>query len=75
MHQGMAELPEHCREILDRFFARDESYRQIGDALDAARGNDREPDLPLPEEAARGDGGKKSARRGVLEADATDSTP
>jgi DNA-directed RNA polymerase specialized sigma24 family protein len=29
----MAELPENCREILDRFFARDESYRTIGDAL------------------------------------------
>jgi RNA polymerase sigma factor (sigma-70 family) len=26
-------LPEHCGEILDRFFARDESYKTIGDAL------------------------------------------
>src|SRR5204863_8569082 len=33
VHAGMADLPENCREILDRFFARDESYRQIGDAL------------------------------------------
>jgi RNA polymerase sigma factor (sigma-70 family) len=33
VHEGMAELAENCREILDRFFARDESYRVIGDAL------------------------------------------
>jgi RNA polymerase sigma factor (sigma-70 family) len=33
VHDAMAELPENCREILDRFFARDESYRTIGDAL------------------------------------------
>lgn len=26
-------LPDHQREILDRFFARDESYQTIGDAL------------------------------------------
>jgi RNA polymerase sigma factor (sigma-70 family) len=33
VHDALAELPENCREILDRFFARDESYRTIGDAL------------------------------------------
>ena len=33
VHEALALLPEHCREILDRFFARDESYRTIGDAL------------------------------------------
>jgi RNA polymerase sigma factor (sigma-70 family) len=33
VHAAMAELPDNCREILDRFFARDESYRAIGDAL------------------------------------------
>jgi RNA polymerase sigma factor (sigma-70 family) len=38
VHEAMATLPEHCREILDRFFARDESYRQIGDALDLPPG-------------------------------------
>ena len=27
-----------CREILDRFFCRDESYRTIGDALDIPAG-------------------------------------
>jgi len=26
-------LPEQCGEILDRFFARDESYRTIGELL------------------------------------------
>ena len=30
---AMAELPESCQQILDRFFARDESYRTIGDTL------------------------------------------
>jgi RNA polymerase sigma factor (sigma-70 family) len=33
VHEAMAELPENCRQILDRFFARDESYRTIGDTL------------------------------------------
>jgi RNA polymerase sigma factor (sigma-70 family) len=33
VHEAMAELPENCRTILDRFFARDESYRTIGDQL------------------------------------------
>jgi RNA polymerase sigma factor (sigma-70 family) len=35
---GLARLPEHCREILDRFFARDESYKTIAAALDIASG-------------------------------------
>jgi RNA polymerase sigma factor (sigma-70 family) len=30
---ALAELSDNCREILDRFFARDESYRTIADAL------------------------------------------
>jgi RNA polymerase sigma factor (sigma-70 family) len=38
VHQALAELPEHCQEILDRFFARDESYRTIGEALDLPAG-------------------------------------
>ena len=38
LHQAMGELPENCREILDRFFARDESYRTIGDALELPAG-------------------------------------
>jgi RNA polymerase sigma factor (sigma-70 family) len=33
VHEAMAALPENCRDILDRFFARDESYRTIGEAL------------------------------------------
>jgi RNA polymerase sigma factor (sigma-70 family) len=33
VHEAMETLPEHCREILDRFFARDESYQTIGSAL------------------------------------------
>src|SRR6476661_4312634 len=38
VHEALAAVPEHCREILDRFFARDESYRTIGDALDLPSG-------------------------------------
>lgn len=38
VHAALAELPGHCREILDRFFARDESYRTIADALDLPSG-------------------------------------
>ena len=33
VHEAMAELPQNCQQILDRFFARDESYRTIGDHL------------------------------------------
>jgi RNA polymerase sigma factor (sigma-70 family) len=33
VHEALAELPENCREILDSFFAKDESYRTIGDTL------------------------------------------
>ena len=33
VHEAMAALPDNCREILDRFFARDESYKTIGDEL------------------------------------------
>jgi RNA polymerase sigma factor (sigma-70 family) len=33
VHEALADLPENCQEILDRFFARDESYRTIGDTL------------------------------------------
>ena len=38
VHEALAALPSNCREILDRFFARDESYRNIGDALDLPAG-------------------------------------
>ena len=35
---GLESLSSDCREILDRFFARDESYRAIGEALDLPAG-------------------------------------
>jgi RNA polymerase sigma factor (sigma-70 family) len=38
VQEALAELPEHCQEILDRFFARDESYQAIGTALDIPAG-------------------------------------
>ena len=38
VHEGLRALPEHCGEILDRFFARDESYRVIGEALELPPG-------------------------------------
>jgi RNA polymerase sigma factor (sigma-70 family) len=38
VHEAMAELTENCREILDRFFARDESYQTIGSALEIPSG-------------------------------------
>ncbi|TML26520.1 MAG: sigma-70 family RNA polymerase sigma factor [Actinobacteria bacterium] len=38
VHEALAAAPEHCREILDRFFARDESYKTIGAALDLPSG-------------------------------------
>ncbi len=38
VHEAMAILPEGCQDILDRFFARDESYRTISEALDIPAG-------------------------------------
>jgi RNA polymerase sigma factor (sigma-70 family) len=38
VRETMATLSETCQEILDRFFARDESYKTIGDALDLPAG-------------------------------------
>ena len=38
VREALAELSANCREILDRFFARDESYRTIAVALDLPAG-------------------------------------
>ena len=38
VREALGSLSEDCREILDRFFARDESYRTIGQALDLPPG-------------------------------------
>jgi RNA polymerase sigma factor (sigma-70 family) len=38
VHDAMRTLPEHCAEILDRFFTRDESYKTIGEALELPAG-------------------------------------
>ena len=38
IHEAMRALPDHCAEILDRFFAQDESYRMIGEALELPAG-------------------------------------
>ena len=38
VHEGLRALSGDCREILDRFFARDESYRSIGEALELPAG-------------------------------------
>jgi RNA polymerase sigma factor (sigma-70 family) len=35
---GLEAVGEPCREILDRFFCRDESYKTIGEALDLPSG-------------------------------------
>ena len=38
VRQELTLLPEHCQEILDRFFSRDESYHTIAEALDLPSG-------------------------------------
>ena len=38
VHEALRVAPEHCREVLDRFFCRDESYAAIGAALDIPPG-------------------------------------
>jgi RNA polymerase sigma-70 factor, ECF subfamily len=38
VQEALATLSPECREVLDRFFCRDESYRQIGAALEIPSG-------------------------------------
>jgi RNA polymerase sigma-70 factor (ECF subfamily) len=38
VHEALANLDPVCRELLDRFFTRDEPYRVIADALDLPMG-------------------------------------
>jgi RNA polymerase sigma-70 factor (ECF subfamily) len=38
VRMALGTLPEHCQEVLDRFFARDESYETIGSALEIPSG-------------------------------------
>jgi RNA polymerase sigma factor (sigma-70 family) len=38
VHEALAILPDSCQDILDRFFARDESYRTIAEALELPSG-------------------------------------
>src|ERR671937_440838 len=38
VHEARAAAPGHCREVLDRFFCRDESYRTTGEAPDRPPG-------------------------------------
>ena len=38
VYEALQTLPDHCFEILDRFFSRDESYRTIGEALELPSG-------------------------------------
>jgi RNA polymerase sigma-70 factor (ECF subfamily) len=38
VHEALAELSDACRDVLDRFFARDESYKTIGEELQLPAG-------------------------------------
>ena len=38
IHDALAMMTDNCRDILDRFFAQDESYRTIGDSLSLPAG-------------------------------------
>lgn len=38
VREALEEVGDPCRDLLDRFFARDESYRTIGEALDLPSG-------------------------------------
>ena len=38
LRELLAELSENCRDILDRFFAQDQSYKTIGEELDLPAG-------------------------------------
>jgi DNA-directed RNA polymerase specialized sigma24 family protein len=38
VREALQAAPEHCREVVDRFFCRDESYATIAAALDLPAG-------------------------------------
>ena len=38
VHEALSALPDNCQEILDRFFARDQSYKTISTELDLPAG-------------------------------------
>jgi RNA polymerase sigma factor (sigma-70 family) len=38
LRDALAELPDHCQDMLDRFFTRDESYKTISTELDLPLG-------------------------------------
>jgi RNA polymerase sigma factor (sigma-70 family) len=38
VREALGKLSETCQEILDRFFARDESYQTIGETLEIPSG-------------------------------------
>jgi RNA polymerase sigma factor (sigma-70 family) len=61
---ALATLSPDRQEILDRFFARDESYRTIGDALEIAAGT-------IASRISRGLGRLRAAYAGPVVADAT----
>ena len=38
VHEALGDLPQECREVLDRFYVRDQSYRHIAEALELPEG-------------------------------------
>lgn len=38
VRRQVEQLPAHCREVIERFFIRDQSYRTIADAMDIPAG-------------------------------------
>ena len=60
VHEGLEALSGDCREILDRFFARDESYRTIGEALELPAGTIASRISRCLREAAPAPRGKKT---------------
>jgi RNA polymerase sigma-70 factor (ECF subfamily) len=38
VHRALGAIPEHCRDVVTRFFIRDQSYAVIAEALDLASG-------------------------------------
>ena len=53
VHEALRALSGDCREILDRFFARDESYRSIGEALELPPARSRAASPAVSESCAR----------------------
>jgi DNA-directed RNA polymerase specialized sigma24 family protein len=65
VREALAGLSDNCQDILDRFFARDQSYKTIADELEIPSGTIASRIARLPRKVAIAARGKKWSGRRV----------